>query len=73
MSGGGTANGTKVQLWQCNGTGAQRWIPGPDSSLVNPRSGRCLDDPGSSTADGTQLQIWDCNRTAAQRWTPTTA
>ncbi|MFC7512055.1 RICIN domain-containing protein [Streptomyces thermocarboxydus] len=47
--------------------------PRPGLVPGQPRSGRCLDDPGSSTADGTQLQIWDCNRTAAQRWTPTTA
>ncbi|WP_277952711.1 RICIN domain-containing protein [Streptomyces sp. DSM 110735] len=38
--------------------------------MVNPRSGRCLDDPAGSTADGTRLQIHDRNGTAAQRWTP---
>jgi hypothetical protein len=25
VTAGGTANGTKVQLYTCNGTGAQRW------------------------------------------------
>jgi hypothetical protein len=39
--------------------------------LVNPASGRCLDDPNSSTTNGTQLEIWDCNGGANQRWTPT--
>jgi len=38
-------------------------------ALINPQSGRCLDDPGSSTTDGTQLQLFDCNGTAAQQWT----
>ena len=29
----GTANGTKVQLWDCNGTGAQKWVIQSDGSL----------------------------------------
>ena len=65
---GGTANSTKVQLYACNGTGAQQWqVHG--TGLVNPQSGRCLDDPGSTITNGTQLQIYDCNNTAAQAWT----
>ncbi|GAA4066583.1 glycoside hydrolase family 64 protein [Nonomuraea soli] len=65
---GGTANGTKVQVWDCNGTGAQVWAPQADGSLRNPQSGRCLDSPGGATANGTRLQIWDCNGTGAQRF-----
>ena len=38
-------------------------------ALVNPQSGRCLDDPNSTTSNGTQLQIYDCNTTNAQTWT----
>jgi len=60
-------NGVKVQLYDCNGTGAQQWrVQG--ASLVNPESGRCLDDPGSTLTNGTQLQIWECNNTNAQHW-----
>ena len=47
---GGTASGTPVDLWSCNGTGAQQWqlIPGGGgASLVNPQSGLCLADPGN--------------------------
>jgi len=71
VSGGGTSDGTHVQLWECNGTGAQVWIQeeiGNSSSnpyLVNPQSGKCLDDPdGIATPPGgppIQLQIWDCH------------
>jgi hypothetical protein len=68
ISGGGTANGTKIQLWDCNGTGAQQWRYRAWQGLVNPQSGRCLDDPNGNTTNGTQLQIWDCNGTAAQVW-----
>ena len=69
VSGGGTSDGTPVQLWECNGTGAQQWLwlglagtNGP--VLYNPQSGKCLDDPdGIATPPGgppIQLQIWDC-------------
>ncbi|HEU5429771.1 MAG TPA: RICIN domain-containing protein [Actinocrinis sp.] len=68
----GTANGTLVQLAKCAGTLDQQWVVGYDTSnrvrLVNPNSGRCLDDPGSTTTDGTQLHIWNCNNTGAQVW-----
>jgi predicted alpha-1,2-mannosidase len=65
----GTVNGSLVQLWTCNGTGAQRWsYDSATHRLVNPESGRCLDDPGSAT-NGVQLQIYDCNTGANQQWT----
>jgi beta-glucosidase len=64
----GTANGTKVQIYDCNGTGAQVWQPQSNGSLLNPESGRCLDDPAATTTIGTQLQIYDCNGTNAQVW-----
>ena len=69
ISGGGTADGTTVDLYDCNGTAAQVFIPQSDGSLYNPQSGKCLDDTGWSTTPGTQLQIWDCTGNANQRWT----
>jgi hypothetical protein len=68
IDGNGTANGTKVELWDCNGVGGQKWIQQANGSLLNPQSGRCLDSPSGSTANGTQLQIYDCNGTAAQKF-----
>jgi chitinase len=65
----GTANGTAVQLYDCNGTAAQQWHAGANNSLVNTGSGRCLDATGVSSADGTRLQIWDCGGGANQQWT----
>jgi chitinase len=64
----GTANGTTVDLYTCNGTGAQTWIPQSNGSLVNPNSGKCLDDTGFG-GPGTQTQIWACTGGANQRWT----
>jgi beta-glucanase (GH16 family) len=69
VTSGGTANGTQVQLYDCNGTGSQTWQARADGSLYNPQSGRCLDDPNASTTNGARLQIYDCNGSAAQTWT----
>jgi hypothetical protein len=66
---GGTANGTAVDLYDCNGTAAQTWQPQANGELVNPQSGKCLDDPNSSTTPGTPLQIWACSDAANQLWT----
>ena len=66
IGGNGTANFTKVELYDCNGVGGQKWVPQANWSLLNPQSGRCLDDPSGNTTNGTQLQIYDCNGTAAQ-------
>ncbi|WP_103348906.1 RICIN domain-containing protein [Amycolatopsis sp. CA-128772] len=64
-----TADGTPVQLYDCNGSAAQTWQPRGDGSVLNPQSGKCLDDPGSSTTPGTQLVIRACTGGANQRWT----
>ncbi|HEY2669367.1 MAG TPA: ricin-type beta-trefoil lectin domain protein [Rugosimonospora sp.] len=65
---GATGDGTPVQLYDCNGTGAQVWRAQPDGRLLNPQSGRCLDDAGSGPP-GTQLIIFACTGSANQRWT----
>ncbi|MCA1219651.1 arabinofuranosidase catalytic domain-containing protein [Streptomyces sp. 8L] len=69
INGNGTANGTQVELWDCNGVGGQKWVQQSDGSLLNPQSGRCLDSPSGATANGTRLQIWDCNGSSAQKFT----
>jgi len=69
VAGGGTANGSLVQLSACTGAGGQAWTPGANGSLVNPQSGKCLDANGGSSADGTQLIIWACHGGTNQRWT----
>jgi chitinase len=63
----GTANGTTVDLYTCNGTGAQTWVPQSDGALLNPNSGKCLDDTGYG-GSGTQAQIWSCTGNANQKW-----
>jgi beta-glucosidase len=63
----GTANGTLVDLYTCNGTAAQVWQPQSNGELLNPNSGKCLDDTGYG-GSGTQVQIWTCGDTSNQQW-----
>lgn len=64
----GTADGTKVQLYDCNGSAAQLWQRGNGDALVNPASGKCLDVTEMSTDNNARLQIWSCTGTANQQF-----
>jgi len=65
VRGAATADGTQVQLYACNGTGAQSWTRTGQTLLA---LGKCLDVSGAGTADGTKIQLWTCNGTGAQNW-----
>ncbi|GAA2335249.1 glycosyl hydrolase [Dactylosporangium salmoneum] len=67
VAGSNTANGTAVQLYDCNGSSAQQWTVGTDGTIR--ALGKCLDVTGQGTANGTVLQVWDCNGSGAQQWT----
>jgi hypothetical protein len=67
ISASNTSPGTPVQLYTCNGTGAQRWTVNSDGSL-SALGGNCLDIANGGTADGTKVQLWPCNGTGAQVW-----
>ncbi|WP_433364743.1 glycoside hydrolase family 3 C-terminal domain-containing protein [Actinoplanes sp. CA-142083] len=64
-----TANGTPIQLYDCNGTNAQSWTTASNGSLQ--ALGKCMDVTGAGTADGTRIQLYDCNGSNAQKWTAT--
>ncbi len=66
VAGANTANGTAVQLYDCNGTAAQNWTFGADGTVR--ALGKCLDVTAAGTADGTKVQLYDCNGTGAQQW-----
>jgi len=70
--GGGTANGTKVDLAPCNGTPRQAWhaVAAGSFFTLHPANapGSCLDSPGFTTTPGTQLQIWQCTGGTNQSW-----
>jgi type 1 glutamine amidotransferase len=62
----GTADGTQIQIYTCNGTGAQTWTVTPNGPVK--ALGKCLDVSGGGSADGTKIQLWTCNGTGAQVW-----
>ncbi|WP_244181881.1 RICIN domain-containing protein [Streptomyces curacoi] len=70
-AGGGTANGTVVQIYTCNGSAGQKWtVEGDDKGLHlrNVKSLKCVDVSGNNSADGTKIQLWTCNSSPAQTW-----
>ncbi|WP_036961472.1 glycoside hydrolase family 16 protein [Promicromonospora kroppenstedtii] len=69
VAGAATANGTPIQLANCNGNAAQQWTVGTDGTVR--ALGKCLDVAGGATAAGTAVQLWDCNGTGAQQWAST--
>ena len=67
VTGGSAANGTRIQLWTCNGGAAQQWTAATDGSIS--ALGKCLDVAGAATTDGGKVQLYDCNGSGAQHWT----
>jgi chitinase len=66
VAGAASTNGTKVDLYTCNGTNAQVWA---HSGNTFQSLGKCLDVAAAGTANGAKVQLYDCNGTAAQAWT----
>ncbi|MEH0939287.1 ThuA domain-containing protein, partial [Micromonospora psammae] len=62
----GTADGTQIQIYTCNGSTAQTWTVTPNSTVK--ALGKCLDVSGGGSADGTKIQLWTCNGSGAQNW-----
>jgi Ricin-type beta-trefoil lectin domain len=60
----GPGNGSKVQLWTCNGEPQQGWYWGNTyhgfAELRNTRTGRCLDLDLNTIGNGAYMQVWDC-------------
>ncbi|RLK13528.1 glucosylceramidase [Micromonospora sp. M71_S20] len=71
VAGADSADGTAVQLYDCNGSAAQQWTLGGDGTVR--ALGKCLDVRDNATADGTRTQLWTCTGAANQRWTATAA
>ncbi|MFI7434254.1 non-reducing end alpha-L-arabinofuranosidase family hydrolase, partial [Micromonospora haikouensis] len=60
-------NGTRVQLYDCNGQSNQQWTYTAGKQLMVYGS-KCLDANGAATANGTGILIWDCNGQSNQQW-----
>ncbi|RLP83783.1 hypothetical protein D9V34_02950 [Mycetocola lacteus] len=61
----GTANGTVIQLFDCNGSAAQKWTWENDGTVRV--FGKCLDVTGGSNATGALLQLYTCTAGAVQQ------
>jgi hypothetical protein len=68
-NGGSSGNGSKVQMWDCDGNAAaQNWTIETDGTIrIN---GSCMDITGAGTANGTLIELWTCNGGANQQWLP---
>jgi hypothetical protein len=63
------ANGTPVQIYDCNGTNAQKWVIRQGSGQVRVAGTNFCLDAGSSPANGVGMKIWQCyNNLPAQTW-----
>jgi chitinase len=60
-----TAAFNPIQVYTCNGTGAQTWTYTNSTLQV---LGNCLDVNGGGTANGTTVDLYPCNGTGAQVW-----
>jgi hypothetical protein len=61
-----SANGTKIQLWDCNGGANQQWTVEPNGTLQV--YGKCMDITGANYNNGTLIELWDCNGGTNQQW-----
>jgi aryl-phospho-beta-D-glucosidase BglC (GH1 family) len=71
----GTANGTVIQQYTCNGTNAQNWqftatSGGYYKIATRNNTGQVWDVSGVSTADGAKLNLWAYGGGNNQQWLP---
>ena len=77
VSGGSAQSEANIQLYDANGTNAQKfdvkWVASDDEDggyylIVNKGSGKVVDICGGADADGTNIWQYDKNDTEAQKW-----
>jgi hypothetical protein len=62
-----TADGTLLDIWDCNAGANQQWTYLPNGEL-QVYGDKCLDVPNNAKTEGTRVEIWDCNGGANQQW-----
>ncbi len=65
-NGQSSADGTKIQMWDCNGGPNQQWTVASNGTIQV--YGKCLDITGANYANGTGIELWTCNGGANQQW-----
>lgn len=75
LSNGDTTTGSPIQLFQCNGTKAQRFKLSGDSAAPGGKSGplkvrdNCVMPTGGGTGVGTTITVAPCTGELGQKWT----
>ncbi|KOU35091.1 RICIN domain-containing protein [Streptomyces sp. WM6378] len=66
---GKTTVATPVQVYDCNGTGAQWWTLGTDHTVR--ALGMCLNVVWGRSENGTKVEIYDCQQgSQSEQWVP---
>ncbi len=65
VPGSNFVDGAPLQMWDCNGTGAQRWTFTGGTVRAG---GKCMDVAWASTADGAAIQLANCSGNRAQQF-----
>jgi streptogrisin C len=60
------SDGVALQMWQCNGTGAQKWTS--VNGTLQTAGNKCMDVAWGSTANGAVIQIATCSGNPAQQF-----
>ncbi|KAJ7772458.1 hypothetical protein B0H16DRAFT_169963 [Mycena metata] len=72
VTGGSSADGTKIQIWTCSsGSTNQQWSLSGSTIQWSGHSS-CLDLTGGSLTNNNVMQIWSCTGGANQKFTRTT-
>jgi hypothetical protein len=61
-----SADGTKIQMWDCNGGANQQWTVESNGTLQV--YGKCMDITSANYSNGTLIELWTCNGGANQQW-----
>ncbi|RDB27192.1 Endo-1,4-beta-xylanase A [Hypsizygus marmoreus] len=69
VRGAAFANGTPVQIYDCNGTPAQKWVINRANTKVKLANTNFCLDAGSNPANAVGMKIWTCyDNLPAQAW-----
>jgi alpha-tubulin suppressor-like RCC1 family protein len=65
-SGNSSSNGTKIVMWDCDGSAQQKWAIWTDGTVrIN---GKCLDIYRYEAANRTRVELWTCTGGSNQQW-----
>ncbi|MGP4083678.1 RICIN domain-containing protein [Streptomyces sp. KR55] len=62
------SDGTDLELADCNGCSAQRFVLNSSHDLVSGLADKCADVRDNGTANGTRLQLWSCSGGLNHKW-----